>query len=488
MRLKVWKSLSKFWRLYIFLLSLQVASPNSAAYALTSLQECAKSPDCAELEGVALKSAVTAPTSAGEATTVTTSTGAEITAAGRAVIVGTGAAVGVATWYFWSQPLNDEAQALARQKYCAANPNDAVCLPPFTGGQELFTPYYVTVEINLDGSKFQETYTAFGPIRDARIAQGDCSDWGGGWCRISRQLLSGGPVNGWDAPRAEPYWREFNEHYGHVEHPLIRIVKVTRQDGQPDTGGDPPPKDWKDWPQEKRDAAVALLTPTDWQAYIPYLPKGGTLQPGDTINASKIVIPGQETDDPNTPEDERKPRILTQPYTWPGGQPLPSPSPESSPEPSPSPDPSPSPSPSPKAPTASGGDQSTNPSPNSSDGEPKITDGHIPDGVRDDAYTESRHTIDGKQVQRDLRRGREAHVFLKDVELSNLEEKVRQEGVYQGEVRGWYRWTYTSDTPIGVRIQKGRDDVPLNVVELKGRFRSDGTFEYHLVPRARPAE
>lgn len=69
-----------------------------------------------------------------------------------------------------------------------------------------------------------------------------------------------------------------------------------------------------------------------------------------------------------------------------------------------------------------------------SDGsEPERLEGSPPpNAVRDETYTISRHTINGSQVQTDLRRGREAHIF-------------------------------------------------------KGRFR-DGSFEYHLVPRLRSAQ
>jgi len=108
--------------------------------------------------------------------------------------------------------------------------------------------------------------------------------------------------------------------------------------------------------------------------------------------------------------------------------------------------------------------------------------------VRDDAYTASRHASGGRIVERDLRRGREAHVFNDDVDLIDLEQKVWTEGTSHGVVRGWDRFTYRSETPIGTRIQTGSPDVPLHVVEVKGRLRSDGVWEYHLAPRPRPAQ
>lgn len=116
------------------------------------------------------------------------------------------------------------------------------------------------------------------------------------------------------------------------------------------------------------------------------------------------------------------------------------------------------------------------------------TEGNPPlNAVRNDAYTISRHTINGGQVQRDLRRGREAHIFNENENLSTLENNVWAGGIYQGKVRGWYRWTYLSETPIGRRIQTGKPDVELYAVEIKGRFR-DSRLEYHLVPRLRAAQ
>ncbi|MGE0712814.1 MAG: RHS repeat-associated core domain-containing protein [Planctomycetota bacterium] len=106
--------------------------------------------------------------------------------------------------------------------------------------------------------------------------------------------------------------------------------------------------------------------------------------------------------------------------------------------------------------------------------------------VHDEAYTASKHTRNGAQVERDLRRGRDAHVFNDEVNLKALEDKVWNEGVYHGTERGWERWSYTSDEPIGMRLQNGRDPVPLRTVEIKGRPTPDGGYEYHLVPRSKP--
>jgi RHS repeat-associated protein len=107
--------------------------------------------------------------------------------------------------------------------------------------------------------------------------------------------------------------------------------------------------------------------------------------------------------------------------------------------------------------------------------------------VRDEAYTASRHTMGGSQVQRALRRGEEAHVFNESVDLSQLEGRVWSEGFYQGEIRGWHRWYLHTDSPIGRRVQAGRQDVALSTVEVKARLVGENVWEYHLVPRSRPA-
>jgi hypothetical protein len=54
------------------------------------------------------------------------------------------------------------------------------------------------------------------------------------------------------------------------------------------------------------------------------MPPGGFLERGDTANSPIVVRPGQETDDPNTPEDERLPKKTAGPYTYPGDPTAPS--------------------------------------------------------------------------------------------------------------------------------------------------------------------
>ncbi len=105
----------------------------------------------------------------------------------------------------------------------------------------------------------------------------------------------------------------------------------------------------------------------------------------------------------------------------------------------------------------------------------------------DISYTKKKHTRDGSEVRRDLKRGREAHIFNDNIDLSALEQKVWVKGFYAGEFRRYHRWVYISPTQIGLRIQNERDNVPLYVVEIKGEYRGD-RLVYHLDPRARASE
>ena len=111
--------------------------------------------------------------------------------------------------------------------------------------------------------------------------------------------------------------------------------------------------------------------------------------------------------------------------------------------------------------------------------------------VRDDAYTESKHTLRGKEVLRDLPRGRDVHVFEDGVDLLALEEKVWTEGIYLGRVgkghrAAFDRFVWQAPQPIGRRIKAGQPDRLLYWVEIKGKIEG-GLWVYHLVPRPRPA-
>ncbi|MEO0563946.1 MAG: hypothetical protein AAF125_17715, partial [Chloroflexota bacterium] len=122
-------------------------------------------------------------------------------------------------------------------------------------------------------------------------------------------------------------------------------------------------------------------------------------------------------------------------------------------------------------------------------GQPDMDDPRddIRNGTHNTDYTVSRHTSNGNKAQRDLNRGREAHVFDDDIDLSELEQLILDEGIYPGEVRNWHRYYLEMDGPIGNRIQEGRSNVPLRVAELKAKQDDNGNWIFHLVPRTRPA-
>lgn len=127
---------------------------------------------------------------------------------------------------------------------------------------------------------------------------------------LRRDRFTGTPEQAWFMYAGGSSGGRFEDHQ-------LNIVAVQRDDGQPDNCGNPPPLPWKDWPQSKRDAAVALLNNSDWQRLITSMPFGGTLDPGDTAKAPKIVIPGQEWDNPNTPLDERRLKTVPGEYARP---------------------------------------------------------------------------------------------------------------------------------------------------------------------------
>ena len=106
---------------------------------------------------------------------------------------------------------------------------------------------------------------------------------------------------------------------------------------------------------------------------------------------------------------------------------------------------------------------------------------------RDTARGEA-HVPGSRSVKRDLRRGRGVHVFNEDADLRLLERKVWTEGVKLDVDRGgWVRFALRMATAIGVRLQTGKPDVLLRVLEIKAIF-ENGRWMYHLVPRTKFAE
>jgi len=114
--------------------------------------------------------------------------------------------------------------------------------------------------------------------------------------------------------------------------------------------------------------------------------------------------------------------------------------------------------------------------------------------VRDDSKINRAHRLAGSEAQHELRNGRAAHVFNDDVDLLLLESCVWRYGVYIGRLgppgqRGlWDRFAWRSPSPIGRRVQRGKADVDLFWIEIKGKLNAGGDWIYHLVPRTRPAK
>jgi hypothetical protein len=112
--------------------------------------------------------------------------------------------------------------------------------------------------------------------------------------------------------------------------------------------------------------------------------------------------------------------------------------------------------------------------------------------IHDGAKIARAHRLSGSEAQRELRKGRSAHVFNDDVDIDTLENAVWRYGVFMGSLgnigqRGtWDRFVWRSPTVIGRRVQHGKADVPLFWVEVKGKQNAAGDWVYHLVPRTRP--
>jgi len=186
----------------------------------------------------------------------------------------------IAKWYYWNQATNTRAQVLAKQRYCAAYPNDDVCNSEVT--------FYKTPQCSPESYGYvQKQY----PMPYSSIARWDYRD-----CYLANGT--------------------------HINYPVIRI---NFPDGFSDDANPvfifvgQAAKPWEDWPQEKRSIAVASLTDSDWLEFVKEMPVGGVLKPGDKVNApGGIIIPGRLEDDPNTPEDERLLRKDDGFFKWPG--------------------------------------------------------------------------------------------------------------------------------------------------------------------------
>ncbi|NEU71100.1 hypothetical protein PI95_000535 [Hassallia byssoidea VB512170] len=288
MRSKTKKSVSRLVGIWTFLLLLIFKGifPKPAYAFLSSLDACAANPECAAAISSEVAPAVSAPTGAGfGASTLSTTTAAGATSSSVQAVAEISVAARLGTLgilYYWNQSQNDLAQNKAKQKYCAANPSDSVC----------GFAWNVTGQGLASGMPYCELSGVFYPrtLYATSIS-------------FSSSTFTDGPFQ--DCPKdivvLDDQLSPENFFAG-----TATFTKIS----------DPP--QWKDWPQEKRNAAVQLLNNSDWQSLINSMPSAGVLNPGDKINAPFIVIPGEETDDPNTPADERLLRKEHGFFTFPG--------------------------------------------------------------------------------------------------------------------------------------------------------------------------
>lgn len=281
MRIKTEKASSKHLGTLIFLLLFFLNEAfSNAAFAFSSLNACARSRECLALIKESAGTAVSAPTGAGYGVTTlrtATSSGAIKTfvngVADFAIVVGPSAAY--VSWHYWNEAHNGRAQDRAKQRYCAAYPNDEVCGSVYevhiVNHDEGGKIYHVNRFYNLAFPTKKVLACYFGSYKCYQIR--DAND-------------------------------RYIDHYG-IEYNYEYIFQPV--DVLP----------WKDWSQAKRDAAVALLNDTDWQRLTTSMPGGGTLDPGDSVKAPEIGIPGQEWDNPNTPLDDRRFKSLPGEYSRP---------------------------------------------------------------------------------------------------------------------------------------------------------------------------
>lgn len=283
------KAISKYLRTFIFLLLLlKGAFPLKAAYAL-STNGCAMQPGCLAMLKAELGTTIAAPSAV---------------PAGVSLVARFGTA-GIVL--LWEQPLTEYAQVMARERYCTANPNDSVCVP-FKGGQCQGMRYVIHVEYSYN--HYQGTSVArtgwddfFGPIEGIV----DTNGTGSGYANL---FLRGRSYQ-------DQIYERFLIHAPYSDLNYCKIVSLKPlYSNQIDNCGNPPPSPWKDWPQAKRKAAVDSLTNSDWQDFTDSMKDDGLRLQNEPINGPIIVIEGQETDDLNTPEDERQPKKVNGPYPW----------------------------------------------------------------------------------------------------------------------------------------------------------------------------
>jgi hypothetical protein len=309
------KTVAKVLGASLLLLGSQLAFSTDSGQAISAF-ECAKNPLCAkEILGAKIKDTIV---KTGAATAVVTpiviggTTQPVADAVAPVVVVD-----GQGSVYYWSQAQNQTAQQLAMQKfyqtYCTNPLNDPLC------GS--------VIDVHIQAPSTSSMFFRVGQAQ-YYIAYKieDCFwNYGAGPQYVGPTFLLQQP---------DGIWQESCQG-ARVIPSSIFIQPVNAPT-------------WSNWPEADREKAVDLLTAEDWGRLVSTMPVAGKLNPGETVRAPEIIIPGADTDDPNTPLiDERLHRVVTPSYTLPNGSPSPTPSPEPLPSPEPTPSLPPLPSPSP---------------------------------------------------------------------------------------------------------------------------------------------
>ena len=86
------------------------------------------------------------------------------------------------------------------------------------------------------------------------------------------------------------------------------------------------------------------------------------------------------------------------------------------------------------------------------------------------------------QAERLIQKEGAAHVFQDEVTMKRVAEAIKERGEYNGVVRGHERWGLQFNEPIGYRINRAGDRLPLYYGEMKIQG-----GKYHVIPRTCPS-
>jgi hypothetical protein len=125
--------------LFLFTCSLAFPAPASA---MSTAKACAGNPWCAKEMLAGVKNTVPLVTAK---VTIEVGRTKPVSDAAAPVVIVDGQSQADTPVYYWNISLNEQAQALARSKYCGFYPKDPVCLVPLAGGQRSGIRYGVTV-------------------------------------------------------------------------------------------------------------------------------------------------------------------------------------------------------------------------------------------------------------------------------------------------------------------------------------------------------